>query len=185
MGLDFWWIDADISVVKDIRKLSVRGDMNFEIDGPQRTTVRDGQLHVEGAGWAQACAGFMYVKQNERTLNAFTAMQNIMIHIPTLDDQQALNEVISNRRFFTIGAPKSSAPNLLSIDYFSQDDVWSAHMVWAGYPLNSTAVHINGQSYDNKVLLLKAMRFWHLDDKDKCLFRRRGESVVIERAVPL
>ena len=51
MGLDFWWIDADISVVKDIRKLPVRGDMNFQIDGPQRTTVRDGQLHVEGPGW--------------------------------------------------------------------------------------------------------------------------------------
>jgi hypothetical protein len=60
--------------------------------------------------------------------------------------------VLFRRVANTIGDPRPSSPNLLSIDYFSQDDVWSAQMVLAGYPLNSTAVHLNGQSYDNKVL---------------------------------
>ena len=86
-----------------------------------------------------------------------------------LDDQQAINEIIGNKELsFIIEDKERENSDLLSIDYFSQEDVWSAHLARFGYPFNPTAIHMNGPSYDNKLLLLQAMRFWHLDNDKNC-----------------
>jgi hypothetical protein len=68
--------------------------LNFQIDSEKKVLLQNGKLVVEDNSWVQACAGFAFVKYNQRSLNAFEELEKLMHRKTDMYDQQALNEII-------------------------------------------------------------------------------------------
>jgi hypothetical protein len=159
--LPFWWIDADISLGKDIRKLDTTGDITIQIDGPTKVPEIDGR-HLHG------CAGFFFVNSNQRTTKLFKKVKDFLSLHEDLEDQQVLNIVLSNQNDSTWVHSNDPSNTKIRYNYFTQDDVWSGHMMIHGWAQDPFAVHMNALQKHDKILLLKLMKKWYLDDDGNC-----------------
>jgi hypothetical protein len=181
-GTSFWWIDADVSLGKSIDTLidlNSDTDMYIQMDGPyliQPKEIVQEQLvykHIPYQKWLEACAGFFYVKANERTINFFTALDDTLFDHAEWEDQEAMNVLLQNKNISHLVIDDVKTDNVMRYEFFNQQDVTSGHVfcltVPYGYwPPNTikdpTAFHMNCVTAERKEAKFNELGLWYVKD---------------------
>jgi hypothetical protein len=104
-----------------------------------------------------------------------------LLQNPTIEDQQALNILLSNSTLARYSKKSSEGSNnRVSFDFFEQEKVWSGHhfmygndfVIWEQNgkikPSNPWVFHINGIKFNHKKTKLEEYGMWFVNDQGTC-----------------
>jgi hypothetical protein len=181
--VSFWWIDADVSLAKNIDELidlKSSTDLYIQMDGPfwvhpaEIDTERMPLKHIPGRKWVEACAGFFFVKANDRSMNFFRKLDTLLFNHADLEDQQAMNLLLQNDTSSElVYQGKESKKPILHWEFFAQVDVTSGHVYCMHPPFgywpseakrDPYAFHMNCVKHHEKQKKLQELHLWYIND---------------------
>jgi hypothetical protein len=181
--ISFWWIDADVSLSKNIDlliDLKSHTDLYIQMDGPFWVQPSDIEVenlplkHIPGRKWVEACAGFFFVKSNDRSVSFFNKLDTLLFDHSELEDQQAMNLLLQNDTCSElIYSGKKGTRSLLHYEFFAQENVTSGHVFCMNPPFgywpsdakrDPYAFHMNCVKHHEKQAKFQELKLWYINE---------------------